>query len=483
MDREINLDSIRALENQIQEHERAIIQLKRTRNSLLNVSTLLPPEILGNIFRWNVIPDGDFGGLSKGSYNFLLVCHHWLEVASRTPELWSFWGSTVQDWAHWHARCGTAPLDLVLEESMDGDLDDRLCDALQDRAVRDTIWRVHLRGFNTGHLNSIISSIVTEGEETRSNSMESFIVQNNSWSIVDISAFFSRYRLPKLECLRLRGCRISSWDLLKSQTTSLTTLELTTIEPIPTISQLLSILSANPNLQHLILSRGSVPCVVNDNRSSPQAPLHHLKELHLSSDFCRAFKLLNQLELPDKLDSLKLSLSQCPPSDLPQTLGPYLRDRVRCRSPDRLGLLVYPGRTAFDIQVGDAHEGDDFTGVEWFVTVKGETFGMVEGGGTLTLGGDWGEKLCFNIITHIMQEEVVDLTTNLPILRSKELCVQMCNLTHLHLDRVTLSGWFVGPYIHKPHIFKDLLCGLYSISITKPRLGGDCQGGRHHYPT
>ena len=70
IDPEIDLDSIRPLDKQIEEHERAIIRLKRTRNSLLNVSTLLPPEILGGIFHWNVIPpDGDFGELSKNSYD------------------------------------------------------------------------------------------------------------------------------------------------------------------------------------------------------------------------------------------------------------------------------------------------------------------------------------------------------------------------------------------------------------------------------
>jgi len=118
MDWEINLDSILALEKQIEGHEgheQTIIQLKRTRNSLLNVSTLLPPEILGGIFRCNVIPDGDFNGLPNGSYNFLLVCHHWLEVASCTPELWSFWGNSARDWEHRHSRCRTTPLDLVLE--------------------------------------------------------------------------------------------------------------------------------------------------------------------------------------------------------------------------------------------------------------------------------------------------------------------------------------------------------------------------------
>ena len=64
------------MEKQIKDHERAIIQLKRARNSLLNVSTHLPLEILGNVFLPNVIPDGGFSGLAKGSYDFLLVCHH-----------------------------------------------------------------------------------------------------------------------------------------------------------------------------------------------------------------------------------------------------------------------------------------------------------------------------------------------------------------------------------------------------------------------
>ncbi|KAF9643989.1 hypothetical protein BDM02DRAFT_3122633 [Thelephora ganbajun] len=104
MDREVNLDSIRVLEKQIQDHEKAIIQPKCVRNSMLNVSLRLPPEILGNIFRWNVIPDGDFDKPSRGSYNFLFVCHHWYEVASRTPEVWCSWGNTIQDWSQ---RCAT----------------------------------------------------------------------------------------------------------------------------------------------------------------------------------------------------------------------------------------------------------------------------------------------------------------------------------------------------------------------------------------
>ena len=82
------------------------------------------------------------------------------------------------------------------------------------------------------------------------------------------------------------------------------------------------------------------------------------------------------------------------------------------------------------------------------------------------------EKLFFDVIAHIPLEKVVHLTTTLPILRSEELCVQMCNLTHLHLNQVDLSRWFAEPDTRKPHVFKDLLRGLHSITIIRPRLSG-----------
>ena len=47
--------SVRDLEKQIEEGTGDLIQLKRTRNSLLNISTRVPPEILGAIFSWSAI--------------------------------------------------------------------------------------------------------------------------------------------------------------------------------------------------------------------------------------------------------------------------------------------------------------------------------------------------------------------------------------------------------------------------------------------
>jgi hypothetical protein len=462
MGREINFDSIRMLEEQIQEHERTLIRLKRARNSLLNVSTLLPPEILGNIFRWNVIPVGDFGGLSTTSYNFLLVCHHWFRVASGTPRLWGFWGNSVRDWAHRHVRCRTAPLDLVLAWHSGHHLDDTLRDALQDRAVRDTIRRVHLNS-SAGLLNSVISSIITKGEETRSISLESFILQSAGESRVDVSNFFSRYHFPKLQRLDLSGFSIPSWDWLRSRITSLTTLSLAVnlSSPLPTLSQMLSILSVNPNLQSLMLFPGSIPHAY-DNRPSP-IQLRHLKRLHLTSNFRCAFGLLNRLELPNKMDGLKLTLSECSPSDLRQTLGPYLGNHIRRRSPDRLRLWVEPDFCECFIKVGDACEGDS-TQEDWFM--------MVEGTLDATLREE-EDKLCLDIIAHIPQEKVGELTTTVPILHSEDLCIRMRNLTYLHLEGVNLSRWFVEPATREPHGFRDLLHGLRSISIIRVGLSGD----------
>ena len=199
---EKNLESIRVLEDQIREHERVLARLKRTRNSLLNVSRL-PPEVLGDIFRRNVTLKGDFDGLEEGSHNFLLVCHHWFEVASRTPEIWSFWGNTPKDWERWYRRSGSAPLDLVLNREIGGPPSETLYGVLQDRATRDTIRRIHLNGWGSGLLSSIIRQLTAPGEGIRSSSVASLLLWDRENPVVDLFDFFSRYRFPKLRQLSL----------------------------------------------------------------------------------------------------------------------------------------------------------------------------------------------------------------------------------------------------------------------------------------
>ena len=313
MDREANIDSIRALEEGIKEHEMAVIKLKRTRNSLLNVSKL-PPEVLGNIFCWNVIRKGDFDGLDEGSHNFLLVCHHWFEVASRTPELWSFWGVTPKDWSRRHNRSATARLDLVLGGYQYNAryFDDTLRDALEDRAAKDAVRSVHLEAGDAGLMRSILDSLAPDCEELRSISMESFVLWNRSKVPFGVSDFFAHYRFPKLQRLDLSNCSISSWDRFTSRTSVLTSLKLhfNYPSPAPTTSQLFSILSSNPALRRVTLLRCAVPDD-GGGKSSARVQLHHLEHLHLDGGSRHVFNLLNRLDHPRNMDFLSLTLRGC----------------------------------------------------------------------------------------------------------------------------------------------------------------------------
>ena len=344
------------MEEQIRKHERIIIKLKRARNSLLNVSKL-PPEVLGDIFRRNVTLEDDFDDLEKRSRNFLFVCHHWSEIALGTPEVWSFWGGTLKDWARWHRHSETAPLDLVLSGAGldNGTLNVTLRDTLQDRAVRDTIRRIHLWSGDTVLLSSIISPFATAGEGDRPNSVESFILINNGNTPVDTSDFFARYRFPKLQRLKLYDCKFTSWDLLTSRTAVLTTLSLCFSHPSPTPNtpQLFSILASNPSLRRVSLSGYAVP--LDGGGESPyRVSLHHLKLLKLAGGLRHIIGLLHQLDHPTNLD-LMITLSDRTVTDVPRMVGPYLRDylRRRDRSPNGLGLYVSRSGCKIKFRVGD----------------------------------------------------------------------------------------------------------------------------------
>ncbi|KAF9785005.1 hypothetical protein BJ322DRAFT_802462 [Thelephora terrestris] len=338
---EINIVSIRALEAQIKEHEMAIVRLKRARNSFLNVSRL-PPEILGNIFRWNVTREFDFERLEEGSHDFLLVCHHWFEVASRTPELWSFWGDNLQDWQKQHLRHPMAPLDLVFNGSSlrcVPTLNDSLKNALQDRAARDTIRRIHLTANDSELLDSIISLLAScESDGIRSSGVQSIILRDHSeYTSVDVSDFFAHHRFPELRCLQLDNFTTSSWDFLTSRTSVLTTLVLITqLAPIVTSPQILSILRSNPSLQKITLYECSVPEDGGDK--SPRVPLTHLRELALAGPPQDVFTLLHQLDYPINLDEFFLKLTHSMVEDISTIIGPFLRDHLRRRGRSQRGL-------------------------------------------------------------------------------------------------------------------------------------------------
>ena len=442
---ETNIESIRALEEQIIEHERVVNELKRTRNSLLNVSKF-PPEVLGDIFRWNVSFKKRFDGLEEGSRNFLLVCHHWFEVALHTPEVWSFWGNTPADWTRWHRRSGTAPLDLVL---CDGGHDDStlnvtLRDALRDRAVRDVIRRVHLWSRSAALLSSTISPLIVARGGVRVNGVESFIVVNNSGTpLPDISDFFTYHHFPKLRRLELYNCRIVSWDLLASRTGVLTTLilHLTYLPSTPTTSQLLSILASNPTLQKVSLSESVVPDD-GGGKSPFRVPLHHLTELELHGGLQHVIGLLHRLGHPTNMDKLDINVCDCALTDILQIIGPYLQDylRRRGRSQNGLGLFISRYGLSITFQTGDIGAINPSTSA-WRQVAK-----FIEI--TMKLDEIYPDSLgegVLDLIAHCPRNEIVCFCSWSGPAAMQDISAQLPNLRVLHFGGMFLSHIFQEP--------------------------------------
>ena len=470
MDREINLDSICALDEQISEYERTVIKLKRARNSFLNVSKF-PPEVLGKIFHQNVTLEDDFGGLDEGSHNFLLVCHHWFEVASRTPNLWSFWGSTPKDWARWSNRSRTAPLDLVLDgdECKDSHLNATLCNILRDRATRDTIRRAHLRAKDPVLLSSIVTQLTANREELQSDIMESFILRNWGDTLVDVSDFFVHRRFPKLRRLHLYNCTISSpsWDHL-SRTSVLTTLFLNLLSPspTPTTSQLFSILSSNPTLRKVVLTEHAIPDD-DGGGSSFRVQLHHLKELRLEGDLRHIIRLLHQLDYPGNMEDLTLGLHGCDDTDISQTIGPHLRDYLQHHDRPRNGLNLfvtsqYSENDAWEITLyaGNA-EGIDLSTPE-----RADTFVTITVRPNDSPDGEELERMTLDLIAYVPREEVFYFRVLDTLVNVEDTSAQFPNVRAPALDTILLYAPFPSPnpvedVVTFPLLEHVLLEGIY----------------------
>jgi len=297
---------------------------------------------------------------------------------------------------------------LALEDYVgEGSFGITLPDALQDRATRNTIRRVHLSTGDSELLNSILSSLTVDCEGFQFNSMESFILLNNSDTLVNMSDFFDRYYFPNLRHLELTNYAITRMDCLMSRTGALTTLVLDSTFPFPapTKLELLSVLVSNPNLRKVSLSVRPDPSY-GDNGSPIRVSLHSLKELNLSGDVRDIVGILHRLDHPSKLD-LQISLSNCAVVDISQVIRPYLRDYVGRRGMPQHGVGLYVSKDGNTIghNIGDVGNLDPSTPpldrVSWFAFIEIHL--------NITPPKDSLERAILDLLTHTPREEVVDL--------------------------------------------------------------------------
>ena len=476
MGRETNAESIRALEGRIEDGNGDTIKLKRARNSLLNI-TRVPPEILGDIFSWILVrPDPTpesgynpphFDGFHAGSHHFLLVCHRWFEVATRTPKLWTFCGNTLEDWKKWHLRHHriALPLDLVLKyksiSTTCPSIDPIAEGALRDRATRDAIRQVHLLCYN-GPLLSVITSLLTpEGEGVQNRSIESIDIRN-PWGVgsSDISSFFARIRFPKLQSLLLHGALIlASWDNFAQQATLLTTLSLrisSPSSPPPTNSQLFSILVSNPGLQVLSLTGSAIPGD-DDNISASQVTLRHLRRLCLCGDPRRVVGILERLTFPRPLDILEVSTPNSTAESISQTLGPYARHYFQndYGVRDRLKIVAQAFRSSFRVWV-ENEDGPDFPSpfsTKFEVSLAHWVPQAVR------------RDLCPTFVAFIPPERVCSLHTSLPAKNLEDLLIATPNIETLSFYLMVLSEGFLQPNQGGPDARTKFLPSLRSLHL------------------
>jgi hypothetical protein len=365
---EVNARAIRNLELEIQNHGKDTTHLKRLRNSLLNVSVYLPPEILGHIFWWKVVSGvNPSGRISGGTFNFILVCRYWFDVATSTPSLWAFWGTSLRECLEFYRYSGAVPLYLNLAD-IDSDREVRSASCVfQDQGVQERVRHLHIHT-SPKILAKILSLMSTPKPTSVQSQIQSltFMVDERPGEILDITNFLNAHSLPKLQSLRLRGCDLG-WNSLILQTSRLTHLFIHSHDGFakPTVLQLAALFARNNSLEEIDLS---LEIASTPDDSSPEIPtstfLPHLRRLTIHGSTTGHTRLLNRLTFSNALKQVNADLSLDGfRIDVAAALTPFLHNLfLACQSSELAVHIVYAlvGLSVNVSRPGERGDAEDF---------------------------------------------------------------------------------------------------------------------------
>lgn len=370
--RDLNANAIQNLEAKAQRHVHETIRLKRLRNSL-NLSVSLAPEILGYIFWWGVVSGvNPTGRIARNTFNFLLVCRYWFDVATSTPSLWAFWGTSLRECVAFHRYSGAVPLYLnLIDADTTRDTREASC-VLRDLSVQRRIRHLHLRA-SPKALVKILSFMSTpQPSPFRSQIRSLVLTAEGPWiterpdELPDITNFLGTHSLPELRSLRLRGCNLR-WECLILQTSKLTHLFIHAYEKSrkPTVLQLAALFAGNSALEEIDLSL-EVTSTLEDplSESSASIFLPRLRRLAVHGNVAGYAQLLNLLTFSNELKHVNTDLFlDGVVMDVAAALTPFLPNLFRdCRQTNLAVHIVYAlvGLSINVSRPGERGDAEDF---------------------------------------------------------------------------------------------------------------------------
>lgn len=434
-----------------------LARLNHIKNRQLTKALTLK-EILGLIFKFAVTAesrDPNFPGIQKGARNLLLVCHCWYEVARDSPELWTSWGNSLEDWKRWHNHSGTSMLDLVLDglKHKSRPFDAALSNPLMEHSARDAVRKVHLRDQNKDTVLSILLLLALGGGST-GGSIESIVLEG-----IDPSVFFKHRRFPKLRKLSLAGYPISALTFLESPA-ALVDLSLsnhqTSFAPI-SISPIISLLASSPDMRTLKLK--SLVFDDDSSRSSgDQVSLLHLEKLSLTGNRNGIFKILRQLKLPGTVRQVKLVFSGCIMEDttaIVKSICGYLI--LDSTFGNKLRISFSADLRYISVSISDAGAGSCDTTQTRLPDLPQVRFSI-----DLVQDATPGEKrqTWIDILRLLPTERIAYFETNFP-----EVEEAMPELQVLHLFDVELSSGFLLPKHNRQNAHNELLPSLRTLYL------------------
>ncbi|KAG8998353.1 hypothetical protein FRB94_006926 [Tulasnella sp. JGI-2019a] len=243
-----------------------VMALRRTRAYLSSPIHHLSTELLTKVLHYASHPDGDFGTYDYVARLHALaqVCLKWATIARESPDLWTLVQSTSPNWESELKRAKRTKFGVKLDEKVDG-TSGPFWSTVKAQSSRWESLEVTVR--SGGTMDTLLTLSTPHLEILKIDITR----DNNTHQLLSLC----RDNLPKLAVLHLKRAALKAWNA-----PFMAGLRVLSLEQIstsgPSLSQLLDVVQACPELRHLKLDN----VVFRKDKSTTGHPAILLRNLH-----------------------------------------------------------------------------------------------------------------------------------------------------------------------------------------------------------